>query len=175
MNITLIGYKGTGKTTVGKILSQKLQKKILSTDEEIRKRTKLTISKYVKKHGWDKFREIECIVLDDMCSLDDCIIDAGGGIVLRNENVVNIKKSGLVILLTADVKTIASRLKNDKTEEIPMSRVASVKNYVEKILMEREEKYRMAADYAIDTSSMGPEEVCDLIMHYISQEQVNMN
>lgn len=172
MNITLIGYKGTGKTTVSRLLSKKLQKKALSTDDEIRKKVKLTVSKYVKKHGWDKFREVEADVLDDMCSFDDCIIDAGGGIVMRNENIVNIKKTGLVILLTADSRTIASRIKKEDIES--MHKNMSVKGYIEKVIAEREERYRMAADYTIDTSNMSPEEVCDLITHYISQEQLNM-
>lgn len=173
MNITLIGYKGTGKTTVSRLLSKKLQKKALSTDDEIRKKVKLSISKYVKKHGWDKFREVEADVVDDLCNFDDCIIDAGGGIVMRNENVVNIKKNGLVILLTADPRTIASRIKKEDIES--MQKNMSVRGYIEKVIAEREERYRLAADYAIDTSNMSPEEVCDLITHYIIQEQATMN
>ncbi|MBI2661031.1 AAA family ATPase [Candidatus Woesearchaeota archaeon] len=170
MNITLIGYKGTGKTTISQILSKKLQKKVISTDEEVRKKTKLTVSKYVKKHGWDKFREAEADVLDDICGLDDCIIDAGGGVVLLNENIVNIKKSSLVILLTADPKTLASRMKIAKKGPAKM-KDQPVKLHMEKVMEGREDKYRMAADYAIDTSNMSPEEVSDLIAHYIGQEQ----
>ena len=95
---------------ISKILSDRLQRKIISTDDEVKRKTKLTISRYVKKHGWDNYRDVEANVVDEVCDHDDCIIDAGGGIVLRNDNVVNIKKNGVVFLLTADPKTLSTRV-----------------------------------------------------------------
>ena len=167
MNVALIGFRGTGKTTIGKLLSKKLDKKLISSDEEIEKRAKMSIAKFVKKHGWDRFREIEAEIIDGISDLDECVFDTGGGIVMRNENIINLKKNSLIVLLTADIKTITSRLRSSKRPALTKS------NYLDEIkdvLSEREEKYRKAADYSIDTSRLSPEEACDLIMHYIQME-----
>jgi shikimate kinase len=130
MNIAIIGFRGTGKTTVSKLLAKRLDKKLVCFDDEIEKRTKLGIDKIVKKHGWDKFREIEADIVDNISDLDECVFDTGGGIVVRNENIINLKRNAI----------------------------------------EREPRYKKAADYAIDTSTLTPEEVCDLIMHYLETE-----
>jgi len=93
MNIALIGFRGTGKTTISKLLAKRLDKKLISTDEELAKRAKMSIPKFVKKHGWDKFREIESEVIESISDFDECIFDTGGGIVMRNENITNLKKN----------------------------------------------------------------------------------
>lgn len=167
MNISLIGFRGTGKTTIGRLLSKKLDKKLISSDEEIEKRAKMGIAKFVKKYGWDRFRELEAEVIDGMSDFDECIFDTGGGIIMRNENIINLGKNGLIVLLTADIKTITDRLKGSKRPALTKS------NYLDEIqdvLNEREEKYKKAADYSIDTSRLSPEESCDLIMHFIQME-----
>ncbi len=167
MNITLIGFRGTGKTTICRLLAKILEKKLISTDEEISKKTKMPIGNFVKKYGWDRFRDIESEVIEYISELDECIFDTGGGIVMRNENIINLKKNSWVVLLTADIKTITNRIKGTKRPALTKS------NYLDEIkdvLMEREEKYRMAADYTIDTSSLSPEESCSLIAHYIQME-----
>ena len=146
MNIALIGFRGTGKTTIAKLLAKKLDKKLVSTDDEIVKKTKMSIAKFVQKYGWDRFRDIETDVIEKISDFDECVFDAGGGIVMRNENIINLKRSALIILLTADIKTIKN------------------------ILQEREPRYKKAADYTIDTSRLSPEEACDLITHYIQME-----
>ena len=168
MNIALIGYRGTGKTTIAKILSRKLDKKLISTDEEIAKKTKLSIGKFVKKYGWDKFREVESEVIEYICDFDDCIIDTGGGIVMRNENITNLKRNGWIVLLSSDVKTITERLK--KSRQRPSLTKKNYIDEVEDVLNDREKRYKQAADYSIDTSRLTPEEACDLIIHYFQTE-----
>ena len=87
---------------------------------------------------------------------------------MRNENIINLKKNALIVLLTADIRTITNRLK-DST-----SRPALTKNNfideIKDVLKEREARYKKAADYTIDTSRLTPEEACDLITHYIQME-----
>ena len=168
MNIALIGFRGAGKTTIAKFLAGKLDKKVISTDEEIMKKTKMPIAKFVKKYGWEKFREAECDIIEYISDFDECVFDTGGGIVVRNENIINLKKNSLIVLLTADVKTITSRLKNSK--ERPSLTGKGFLEEIKDVLHEREEKYRRAADYIIDTSRLSHEEACDLIVHYIQME-----
>ena len=168
MNIAVTGYSGTGKTTVSRLLAQKLDKKLISTDDEIVKKVKMSAGSIVKKFGWDRLREIEADVIDNISELDEYVLDASCGIVFRNENIVNLKNNGSIVLLTASQKTIESRLK--RKEEKPDF---TKDNYIDKTkgaLSECEERYRKAADYTIDTSDITPEEACDLIAHYIQME-----
>lgn len=168
MNITITGFSGTGKTTISKLLAKSLDKKLISTDDEIFKRTKMAPKKFVKRYGWDKLREAESDAIEAISDLDECVFDAGCGIILRKENIINLKKNGIVIFLTANQKTIANRLKN-KEDRLDFTKI----NYIDKIkgvLTECDEKYRMLTDYIIDTSNMSPEEVCNLIAHYVQME-----
>lgn len=168
MNIAVTGFSGTGKTTISRLLAGKLDKRLISTDEEIAKKTRLSPEKIVKKYGWEKLREAEADVVENISELDEYVLDAGCGIVLRNENVVNLKKNGIVIFLTADAKTIAAKLKR-KDEKIDFTK----SNYIDKVkgaLNEFEGRCKRAADYTIDTSNMSPEEACDLIIHYVQLE-----
>lgn len=167
MNIALIGFRGTGKTTIARLLAARLDKKLVSTDEEIAKKTKMPIASFVKKHGWDKFREVESDVVEYVSDFDDCIFDTGGGIVMRNENIINLKKNALIVLLTADISAIRGRVKNSKRPAL------TSKGYLEEIgdvLQERESRYKRAADYTIDTSRLTAEEACDLIIHFVQME-----
>ena len=168
MNIALIGFRGTGKTAIGKALASKMDRKLISTDDEIAKKTKMPIAKLVKKYGWEKFREIECDVVEHISDFDECVFDTGGGVAMRNENIINLKKNSLVVLLTADIKTITNRLKD--SEGRPSLTGKGFLEEIKGVFQEREKKYRMAADYTIDTSSLSPEDACDLIMHYVQME-----
>ena len=168
MNISIIGFSGTGKTTVSKLLARRLDKKLISTEEEIVKKTNLTPEKFVKKYGWDRLREVESDLIENISDLDEFVLDAGSGVILRNENVINLKRNGLIVFLTADHKTIASRLRNHQ-EKSDFTKI----NYIDKtkgVLDQCEDKYKKAADYIIDTTNLSPEDASNLIAHYVQME-----
>lgn len=164
MNIALIGLRGTGKTAVAKLLAKKLDRKLISTDEEITKKAGTSISKFVRKYGLEKLRDIESNITESISDFDDCIFDTGSGIVMRNENIINLKKSALIVLLTTDARTMMDRLKNRQ----PLAK--GYADEIKRMLQVQESRYQKAADYTIDTSRLSPEEVCDLIIHYVQLE-----
>ena len=88
MNIVLIGYRGTGKSAVGKILAAQLGRRLVSTDEEIIRRAGKSIPDLVAAQGWEYFRDLESAVCQDLAGRDNLVIDTGGGAILRDENRV---------------------------------------------------------------------------------------
>ncbi len=167
MNLSLTGFSGSGKTTVSRLLAEKLGKKLISTDEEFVKITKLGKDRFVKKHGIGKFLQREADIIESISDLDECIFDTNSEIVLRNENIINLKKNGLVILLTADTKTILVRLNRERQKS---GHKGSFTDNKKTFFDEHFEKYKKAADYTIDTSNLSPEEICELIIYYLQME-----
>lgn len=166
MNITLIGFRGTGKTSIARLLAERLGKKMISTDDEIAKKMKMNAASFVKKYSLDKLREIESDVIEYVSDFDECVFDTGSSIVMRNENIINLKKNSLIVMLTADISTIKNRLKKSRMPSGPRAYFDVIKD----AFYEHEARCKRAADYAIDTSRLNPEEACDLIAHYLLME-----
>jgi shikimate kinase len=169
MNIVLLGYRGTGKTSVGKKLAEKLDRRFTGTDELIIKKAGMSIPKIVDNYGWDVFRNIESEVVKEVSKKDNWIIDTGGGVVLRRINVKNLKKKGMLILLKADIKTIINRIKHDK-ERPSLTRMKSFIEEVEEVLKQRSKKYEEAADYTIDTTILTIDQVTYRIIAFLTQK-----
>lgn len=168
MNISIMGFGGTGKTAVSRLLAGMLGKKLVCTDDEIAKKTRLSVDRLVKKYGWNKALEIEADVIEELSGLDECIFDTGSLTVLRNENIISLKKNGLIVFLTCDPKIIEMRIREGQEKADIIKN-----NYIDKmkgIFDECQDKYKRASDYTIDTSGLTPEEVCDLIAHYVQME-----
>ena len=162
MNIVLIGYRGTGKTAISKILENKLKLKRVSTDEEIVKKYG-PIPKIVENKGWDEFRDIETEIVKEVASKDSQIIDCGGGAILRKENQEALKKNGKVILLTAEVKTIVSRIKEDKNRPALKDGKTFIEE-IEEVLNERKQKYNEAKDFEVKTDKISIKEAAQKII-----------
>ena len=104
MNIVLTGMMGTGKTVVGKKLAQKLNMKYISTDEIIEKDAGMSIPKIFKRKGEPYFRNVETKAVKCVALLDNFVIDTGGGVVQRSENMEELERNGVIICLTASPK-----------------------------------------------------------------------
>lgn len=163
MNIVLIGYRGTGKSTVGRILATRLGRKLVSTDAEVVKRAKLAIPEIVQRFGWEHFRDLESEVCRDLGGKDDLIIDTGGGAVLRQQNVDVLKKNGTLFWLTAEVPTIARRIGGD-TQRPSLTGTKSFTEEIQEVLEQRLPKYQAAADHVIATEGRTVEEVVASIL-----------
>ncbi|HJP18450.1 MAG TPA: shikimate kinase [Nitrospinota bacterium] len=166
MNIVLIGYRGTGKSTVGKILAKKLKRLLIPVDDLIVKKVGMSIPEIVEKHGWDYFRDIESNVTKELSNQDNCIIDCGGGVILRDENVENLKQNGKCFLLKAEIDTIISRIQGDANRPA-LKEGMSFREEQEKVLKERDPKYKAAADVEIDTSILSLEQAVEKILENI--------
>ena len=150
MNIVLIGYRGTGKSSVGKKLAARLSRELVSTDEEIVKRAGHPIPEIVSRHGWEYFRDLETEVCRDLADRDNLVIDTGGGAILRQENVALLKRNGKLIWLIASVNTISNRIGGD-IQRPSLTGTKSFLEEIEEVLHERTPKYQAAADHVLPT------------------------
>jgi shikimate kinase len=170
MNIVLIGYRCTGKTSVGRAISERLGKAVVDTDDYIEKKAGRPISNMVEEEGWDFFRDREKEAIQEITSSDDLVIAAGGGAVLSHANVANLKRNGVVILLKATNETIFKRMKaDDRTEQQrPSLTGKSPLEEIEEILEIRRPHYQRAMDFSVDTTSRTIEQVVDEILQKLA-------
>ena len=173
MNIVLIGYRCTGKTSVGRKISERLRIPFYDTDELINKHTGKTVKEIVDNGGWDLFRKEEKAVIRGLSSLADTVIAVGGGAVMDAENREALRRNGLFLWLTADVRTIIERMRNDRTGDERMPPLASdcAERETSGILKQRIPTYQGLADFTIDTSERGidavADEFCNLLIRRI--------
>ena len=166
MNVVLIGYRGTGKSTVGKLVAARLGRPIVSTDQEIVRRAGSAIPDIVAAHGWDYFRDLESQVCQELAGRDNLVIDTGGGAILRQKNVDVLKSNGRLIWLTASVETIAARIGRDAQRPS----LTGTKSHVEEIrevLSERVPKYQAAADFSVATDDHSIDDLATTILQHL--------
>jgi len=163
MNIVLIGMRGSGKTTVGKILARKLGRELIEMDELIFRRAGLTIPEIVERYGWAKFRDIEGEIASEVARLDNIVNATGGGIVTIEKTAQKLKENGILVWLKAGVDALVKRIGED-TERPPLVKGRSQREDIEVTLNERKPLYQKAADLVVDTENQTPEEVAEAIM-----------
>jgi shikimate kinase len=158
MNLVLIGYRGTGKSTVAKLLAKKLGMQVVSLDDEIIRHAGQSIPEIVAAHGWPHFRDLESEVTKRFSEHDQIIIDAGGGVVLRQENVDNLRRNGKLFWLRASVPVIVARIQGG-SERPALTAGKSFTEEVEEVLRTRTPLYEGAAHHQIDTDTLSAEQV----------------
>ena len=166
MNLVLIGYRGTGKSTVGKVLAACLGRELVSTDKEIERRAGCSIPDIVKDHGWEHFRDLESEVCRDLAGRHHLVIDTGGGVVLRQQNVDSLKLNGRLFWLTASVDTIAQRIGGD-TQRPSLTGAKSFVDEIQEVLHERTPKYQAASDHVISTDERSISEIVEIILQVL--------
>ena len=172
MNVVLMGYRGTGKTSVGRLLADRLEKPFLDSDELIKASSGKSVRKMVAEKGWDFFRQEEKRIVAEISGNDGCVLALGGGAVLDEENVRNLKDKGFFIWLTAEAQTILERLSDDgKTLEQRPSLAGKDPDEETKFLLKaREPLYAKIADCRVDTSDRSIEEVADEVIRILGRD-----
>jgi shikimate kinase len=163
MKIILIGHRCTGKTSVGKKISELLGIPFYDTDELIQRHTGKTIREIVEKEGWDAFRAEERGIIKKFPPLTDGVIAAGGGAIMDAENRKVLKYNGLCVWLTADVSTIVARIRNDRASNAqrPPLSDGGLERETAETLETREPVYQKMADCIVDTAGKGIDAVVD--------------
>jgi len=163
MNIALIGYRGTGKSVVGMIAAERLQMKYIGMDATIVEKAGMSIPEIVEKKGWTAFRDIESEVVKELAPMNNIVIDTGGGVIERSENINVLNANSCIIWLKASKSTIVKRIQGD-TERPSLTGQKSFTDEVEEVLERRTPIYKNAAQYEIDTNQLTPEQVADRII-----------
>lgn len=159
-NVVLIGMPTSGKTTVGKVIAEKLNKTFVDLDDEIVKVIGTDISTYFKNHTEDEFRTTEMEVVSKFAKMNNLVIATGGGVILRNQNIVRLKQNGLIFFLNRPLSILL--VASDR----PLS---SSKDALEKRFKERFSLYQASCDVEID-ASLNVIEVADLVIRRFLNE-----
>jgi shikimate kinase len=168
MLVFLIGYRGTGKSTVARLLAMRLGYEWMDADVEIELLAGKSIAAIFADEGEPVFREMESQVVAELARRENIVIALGGGAVLRAENRRAIA-AGTVIWLKASVETILERLAGDPAtlDRRPNLTTQGGRDEVLKLLAEREPIYRVCANFEVDTDNKDPFDIADEILAHL--------
>lgn len=165
-NVILIGFMGSGKTTVGLKLSYRLRRAVIDTDKEIEKEEKRTISEIFATDGEGYFRDRETAYLKKLLeNTTSQILSVGGGLPLREENRELLHRLGRVFYLCAGAETIYERVKHDTTR--PLLQGDDPQSKIRTMLAERDKYYREAADVVIHVDGKDFEQILNEIEEHV--------
>lgn len=166
-NIVLIGFMGTGKTTVGRLLAARLVRPFVDSDKKIEVWQGMTIKEMFAKHGEAYFRQREKEAIARLARYRNAVIATGGGVVLQQQNMERLRLHGVIIALTADVEMILQR--TARKDARPLLNGDERETTVRKLLQGRELLYRQA-DCVVDTTQLTPQQVVTEIMEFLQRE-----
>lgn len=161
-NIILIGFMGSGKSTVGRMLARQLRFRFLDTDKLVEERARLAIPEIFAQHGEADFRERETAVLESLRGVRQHILATGGGIVTVPENIPLLRSLGLVVLLKADPDEIFRRV--SRNSERPLLQVEDPRRRVLDLMATRQPFYDSAAHFTVDSTRLRHEDVTEKIL-----------
>lgn len=162
-NIVLIGFMGTGKTAVGRVLARELGVEFVDTDEEVERVTGKTVVEIFSRYGATRFRSEETLAIKKLSAQKGLIIATGGGAVLNPENVDALKENGVLVLLRSTPEVIYSRVKSGRNRPL-LSKGGDMLQTIRDLLAEREEAYAGSADLEVISGDESKEEVASKIL-----------
>lgn len=166
MNLVLIGYRATGKTTLARLLAQRLGWQWTDADVEIERRAGKSIARIFAEDGEPAFRDLEAEVIADLCRRERLVLAAGGGAPLRPESRETMRASGKVVWLKALPETILARMSGDASTAARRPKLTQQGGLGEviELLAKREPVYRQSAHLEVDTEGKSPEAIAAEIL-----------
>ena len=168
-NIVLIGFMGAGKSTISNYLRNMFAMEVVEMDQVIAEKEGMSIPDIFEVYGEEYFRDAETNLLIEMQSKNNVVISCGGGVPMRERNVVEMKKNGKVVLLTAKPETILDRVKDNHDRPL----LENNKNvpFIADLMEKRREKYEAAADIIIQTDGKSKLEICEEIIQKLLETE----
>ena len=163
-NLILVGMMGSGKTTMGRALSKHLGKEFVDSDEEIQKRTGVTIPHIFDIEGETGFRQRETAAIRDMAGRDNMVLATGGGAVLAEQNRPMLQQNGIVIYLKANVHDLWQRTRHDRNR--PLLQTPDPYAKLTELFQQRDPLYRQVADIVVQS---GKQSAHALMLHLVDE------
>lgn len=168
-NIYLIGMMGSGKSTIGKILSKNLYYKFIDADDFIVEHSEYeSINEIFEEKNETVFRTLEKEAMKELSKFKKTIVATGGGVILDKENVEIMQANGLVIYLKSSIENLVKRLEDSKDR--PLLKDVALKEKLEGLFKEREDSYLEAANLTIDISAKDKKDIVDEIIKTLEGE-----
>ena len=168
MHLYLIGYRGSGKTTLAKQLAVELSLPWHDSDKEVESYEKATIREIFEKHGETGFRDREVASIDRLSQQPDSVIALGGGAVLRPKNRQTLKRTGYCVWLTAQPEELFRRIQGDSATAQTRPALTALGGYdeIKSLLTRREPLYREVAEKTLETDRIPPDELVKQIANW---------
>lgn len=165
-NLYLIGFRCTGKTSVGKALAQLMGRPFMDTDRILEEEAGATVAQIVTRAGWPAFREMERNTIARLAGLGGTVVATGGGVVMDRKNRAALKQSGTAVWLQASAEAVQRRMNADtQTDSLrPALTDKGLEEEIRDTMDQRKPFYAEAADLIIDTDGKTIEAVCEIIL-----------
>jgi shikimate kinase len=166
MNVVLVGYRGTGKSSVADLLAQELGLRVVCLDAELQRHAGKSIPEIVQAAGWPGFRDLEEQIVRTFAARDGQVIDCGGGVIEREANFAPLRAAGPVVWLKASPATVVARIQGD-SQRPSLTGTKSFTDEVAEVLQRRIPLYRCIAHHEVDTDGRTIAEVAAEILHVV--------
>jgi shikimate kinase len=164
---------GAGKSTIGRLLSQELDREFIDSDKVIEERSGANIPWIFDVEGEEGFRDRETAAIDELTQLNDIILATGGGVVLREENRQHLKNRGIVIYLLTSIEQQLERTSKDRNR--PLLQTADPEAVLKRLFNQRDPLYRSCCDLMIRTDKRHPRAVVQEILKQIKQKHPDLH
>lgn len=169
-NVILVGFRGTGKSSVAELVALATNRSVYHMDDAISSRAGCSIAEFVERYGWETFWKLEADVVAEVAERRGLVIDTGGGVVRHEEGMRRLKASGAVFWLTARPSTIKERIRQE-TERPSLTGRKSFLDEVEEVLEAREPLYSRYADHVVETDGRTLSEIAQEIIELMCAGQ----
>jgi len=166
MNVVLVGYRGTGKSAVGRLVARQLGLHVVSLDAELQRKAGRSVPEIVQDAGWPGFRDLGEEIVATYAVRDGQVIDCGGGVIEREANFEPLRAAGPVVWLKASTATIVGRIHGD-TQRPSLTGAKSFTDEVEEVLQRRMPLYQRIAHHEVDTDGRTIEDIAAEIVQRV--------